>query len=84
MNIQNGDKIAVKETIKNSSGYIVLVTEMFTDEIVTKKLETNIGAYTSFMVDPVRKCFSETRTRVIVIMENGIDNYERIEYVYFG
>ena len=59
--------INVKETFKLNTGETVLVCEMFEDDIVTNKIESNVGDITGFEVEKPKNCFGTSMTRNIVV-----------------
>lgn len=62
--------IRVKETMKLNNNYTVLICDMFNDNIVTDKIESNLGIHENFEVEGVKACFSIPKSRNIVIFDN--------------
>ena len=73
--------INVKDVMKVNKNMSVLVCDLFPDEDVTKTIESNIGKHDSFKVEKVTNCFSEAKTRTIVMF--GQEDYSKIETIKF-
>ena len=58
--------INVKEMFKLNTEATVLVCEMFNDDIITKKIHSNVGLISRFEVEKAKNCFSASATRNIV------------------
>lgn len=76
--------IKVKEVWKLQEDAIVLVCDVFGDNVITNKISTDIGEYEkpSFSVEAARKCFSEPKTRHIVLhTKEDCSNIRNIEFI---
>ena len=77
------DMIAVKDTLQ-LKGITVLVCELFGDDVVTDKLETDAGVFSGgdFVVEDNKDCFSAVNTRNIVIRKAVIP--QKINQIRFA
>lgn len=63
--------IAVKEVFKINKNATVLVCDMFSDDVIKEKIQSNMGQHEKFEVETPRYCFSEPKTRNIVLFGHG-------------
>ena len=73
--------IKVLETFKINSNKGVLVCELFDDSEISKKLMSNVENYKEFEVETPKRCFSEPKTRNIVL--HGNYDLKNIKFVNF-
>lgn len=76
--------VKVNEAWKLQENSIVLVCDMFEDDIITNKISTDIGEFEkpSFSVEAAKKCFSEPKTRDIVLhTKKDCANIRNIEFI---
>lgn len=61
--------LQVKEVWKLQEDKVVLVCDVFRDDIITNRIFTDVGEYegSRFRVGIVKKCFSEPKTRDIIL-----------------
>lgn len=75
--------IKVLDRIKTKSGLILLVCEMFSDNIITNRIMTNVENYDLFSVDPITECFSKPESRTIVLRQEDVKNMNEIKFINF-
>ena len=75
--------IKVLDRIKTKSGLILLVCEMFSDNIITNRIMTNVENYDLFSVDPIMECFSKPKSRTIVLRQEDVKNMNEIKFINF-
>ena len=73
--------IAVKEVFRLNDNATVLVCDMFSDEDVKNTLQSDWGTHKKFRVEKPKNCFSEAKTRDIVLF--GKDDYSKITGIKF-
>lgn len=73
--------IGVKEVLKVDKNTTVLICDLFTDDEIRANITSNIGPLRSFVIEEAKHCFSNPKTRNIILF--GSDDYSAIKEIQF-
>lgn len=73
--------IKVREVFKINGEATVLVCDLFSDSEIGSVIQSNIGQHVNFEVFPIKACFSQPKTRNILVFGN--EDYSKIATIEF-
>lgn len=76
--------IKVIERLKTESLYTVLVCDLFSDDVITNRLKTDIGIFeeSSFAIGDVKSCFSQPTSRTILLRtDKDCSEISEVEFI---
>lgn len=73
--------IPVMETMQLNENVTILVCDMFSDEIITKTIMTNLGKHQNIAVETIRECFSKPKTRDILVFGGDYTKIKEVEFI---
>jgi hypothetical protein len=73
--------IEVKEVLKVDQNTTVLICDLFADDEIRPNITSNIGPLPSFVIEEAKHCFSNPKTRNVILFGN--DDYSAIKEIQF-